>query len=330
MRYTKFSHYVLLVLIPIVSLGCQSSRVFQDDRDVYSFALIGDMPYGPGGVAKFENLIADINSDGALQWVVHAGDIKTGGTPCSDEFLEDRVALFRRFTKPFFIIPGDNEWTDCHRGTAGQFDPLERLAAIRKLFYPEPNLSPGKTKLNIETQASEDAYSMYPEHVRWERGDVLFANLHIVGSNNGMAPFEGRTDAHDEEVTLRMQASIEWMQDTFKLAAQKGSVGLFLMIHANPQFGENNEAFAPFLKALERETIAYGLPVLLAHGDSHYFRIDKPLVHSNTGQRIENFTRVETFGAGDIHWLRIVVDPHDVNVFSIRQEIVTLNRENHQ
>ena len=152
----------------------------------------------------------------------------------------------------------------------------------------------------------------------------------MVGSNNGMAPFNGRTEAHDEEVSSRMEASIQWMQDTFKLATQKGSVGLFLMIHANPQFGENNASFAPFLEALEREVIAYELPVLLAHGDSHYFRIDKPLVHTDTGRRLENFTRVETFGAGDIHWLRVIVDPNDVNVFSIRQEIVTLNRENHQ
>lgn len=322
--------YLMLILIPFLGLGCQSSRVLQDGGDVYSYALIGDMPYGPGGVSKFENLIADINNDPSVQWVVHAGDIKTGGTPCSDEFLEARVALFQRFEKPFIIIPGDNEWTDCHRETAGQFDPLERLAALRKLFYPEPGRSLGKTTLTTETQASEEAYRVYPEHVRWERGGVLFANLHVVGSNNGRAPFEGRTEVHDEEIASRMQASIQWMQDSFKLATQKGSVGLFLMIHANPQFGENNAAFTPFLKALEREVIAYGLPVLFAHGDSHYFRIDKPLVHTVTGQRIENFTRVETFGAGDIHWLRIIVDPGDVNVFSIRQEIVTQNRENHQ
>lgn len=297
---------------------------------MYSYALIGDMPYGPEGVTKFENLITDINDDPTVQWVVHAGDIKTGGTPCTDEFLEDRLALFQRFTKPFIITPGDNEWTDCHRETAGQFDPLERLTVFRSLFYPEPGLSLGKSKLKTETQASDDGYSLYPEHLRWERGRVHFASLHVVGSNNGMAPFEGRTEAHDEEVESRMQASIQWMQDTFKRATQNGSVGVFLMIHANPQFGENNASFAPFLKALEREVIAYGLPVLFAHGDSHYFRIDKPLVHSITRQRIENFTRVETFGAGDIHWLRIRVDPNDVNVFSIRQEIVTLNRENHQ
>ena len=117
-----------------MSLGCQSSRSLEGGQDVFSYALIGDMPYGSEGVTKFENLITDINNEPTVQWVVHAEDIKTGGTPCTDEFLGEPVALFQRFTKPFIIIPGDNEWTDCHRETAGQFDPLERLAVLRNLF----------------------------------------------------------------------------------------------------------------------------------------------------------------------------------------------------
>lgn len=42
-------------------------------------------------------------------------------------------------------------------------------------------------------------------------------------------------------------------------------------------------------------TIAFGKPVAYVHGDSHYFRIDKPLLDAN-GIRALNFTRVETFG----------------------------------
>ena len=32
-----------------------------------------------------------------------------------------------------------------------------------------------------------------------------------------------------------------------------------------------------FLQALEQEVVRFGRPVALAHGDSHYFRVDKPL-----------------------------------------------------
>jgi hypothetical protein len=64
---------------------------------------------------------------------------------------------------------------------------------------------------------------------------------------------------------------------------------------------------------------------VLVHGDSHYFRIDKPLVGTRTGRRIEHFTRVETFGENDNHWLHVTVEPGSPNVFVFDQRIVTLN-----
>lgn len=83
---------------------------------------------------------------------------------------------------------------------------------------------------------------------------------------------------------------------------------------------------------LETEVIAYGKPVLFLHGDTHYFRVDKPLFRTgetsqgDRGRQIENFTRVEIFGFPDAHWLRIAVDPRDASVFSFKQEIVRSNR----
>jgi hypothetical protein len=67
------------------------------------------------------------------------------------------------------------------------------------------------------------------------------------------------------------------------------------------------------------------------HGDSHYCRIDKPLLDAK-GQRLENFTRVETFGDhqengdNDVHWLRVDVDPGSREVFSYQEQIVPANR----
>ena len=68
----------------------------------------------------------------------------------------------------------------------------------------------------------------------------------------------------------------------------------------------------------------YGKPVVLAVGDTHIFRIDKPMYDDK--QVVENFTRVETFGDGQIHWVRVVVDPSNREVFSFRQEIIPENR----
>ena len=78
-------------------------------------------------------------------------------------------------------------------------------------------------------------------------------------------------------------------------------------------------------------SIAFGRPVAYVHGDSHYFRIDKPLLNAQ-GQRLENFTRVETFGDNqangnnDVHWLKVLVDPDSREVFAYQPQIVPANR----
>ena len=314
--------------------ACSSSRTLSTVKEEgFSFALIGDMPYAERDSVKFGQLVQDINSDQAVEWVLHVGDIKTGNTSCSDAYLEGRFLMFQQFEDPFIFIPGDNEWTDCHRRDAGQFKPLSRLRKLRALFYPEPGLSLGQRTMPLETQASTPGYEEFPEHVRWVRDDIVFVGLHIVGSSNGMAPFTGRTTDDDAESRRRMEAAIQWMREGFEVASALQSPGIFVMIHANPGFPAYQipgaPAFKSFRDALEQETIRFGQPVLLAHGDSHYFRIDKPLVGTASQRRIENFTRVETFGAGDIHWIRVSVDPSDVNVFSLRQEIVPGNIESH-
>ena len=67
------------------------------------------------------------------------------------------------------------------------------------------------------------------------------------------------------------------------------------------------------------------------HGDSHYFHVDKPLLDSQ-GRRLENFTRVETFGDNqgnsnnDVHWVKALVDPHSHEVFAFQAQIVPANR----
>ena len=87
--------------------------------------------------------------------------------------------------------------------------------------------------------------------------------------------------------------------------------------------------FAEFREALRRETIAFENPVVLVHGDSHYFRIDKPLYaeEGSDKNRVLNFTRVETFGDDDVHRLRFTIDTSDPDVFSFQPEIVEENVE---
>ena len=55
-------------------------------------------------------------------------------------------------------------------------------------------------------------------------------------------------------------------------------------------------------------------------------------VSSSTGQRLENFTRVETFGNSaangnnDVHWIRVTVNPRSRDVFGYQAMMVPGNR----
>jgi hypothetical protein len=91
------------------------------------------------------------------------------------------------------------------------------------------------------------------------------------------------------------------------------------------------DGFQTYLLALRDEVIAFQRPVAYVNGDSHYFRVDRPFLDSQ-GRRLENFTRVETFGdnqgngTNDVHWLRVDVDPSSRDVFSYQAQIVPDNR----
>src|SRR6266542_2203533 len=91
-----------------------------------TFALLGDTPYGDAQRAQFPALVDAVNADPAIRFVLHAGDIKNGPSTCDDARFADLAALYDTFAHPFVLTPGDNEWTDCHRTTAGGYQPARR------------------------------------------------------------------------------------------------------------------------------------------------------------------------------------------------------------
>jgi hypothetical protein len=62
--------------------------------------------------------------------------------------------------------------------------------------------------------------------------------------------------------------------------------------------------------------------------------VDKPLLDA-TGNRLENFTRVETFGdnapngLNDVQWVKALVDPRSRDVFAFQPQIVPGNTVAH-
>ena len=290
----------------------------------FDFALIGDVPYDEMQRTNlFPNLIADLNR-ARPAFIVHNGDIKSGATPCTDDLFEACFRQFQTFRNPLVFLFGDNEWSDCGGSKTNAFVPEERLEKLRAIFT-KGDQSLGQRTITLTRQSEDKNFAAFRENVRWTRGRVVFAGLNVPGADNhfGTPEFAGRN-----------AANIAWIKDAFAVARRDNLRAVMLIMQANPQFDKaaTNKirlGFNEMLQVLEQETVAFGKPVVLVHGDTHYYRIDQPLYGAKSHRRIENFTRVETFGNPDSHWVRVTVDPRDPNVFTFRPQYVQKNLVNH-
>jgi hypothetical protein len=282
----------------------------------YSFAVVGDMPYFRYEREAVTEIIKETNGHD-LAFVLHVGDFKSGFDHCTDEFMHWTKRLFDSSRHALIYTPGDNDWTDCHRPSNGGYEPEERLNRLRQIFYADES-SHGQNRLRLERQSANPRFSDYRENVRWQRGPVLFVTLHIVGSGNNF----GRTPAGDAEHRRRNAANIAWLTESFELASRRLMRAIVITIHANPLFEvpETERArrgFNDFLRRLRAETIAFGKPVLLVHGDTHRYRVDKPMIDPKAHRPVENFTRVETFGTPFLGWVKVTVDTDRAELFVI-------------
>ena len=238
---------------------------------------MGDTPYSEGEVRRLESLIDELNAQ-PLAFVAHVGDITSGRGPCSDAWFEARKKQLARIRHPFILLPGDNDWTDCHRTG---FDPIERLQKWRSLFC----LS-GKQFLNLEMQAGP-----YCEHVRWEHEGVLFVALNVPGSNNNL----GRTSAMDAEHEQRMSAVFEWLDESIALAESRALAKVVVLMQADPFERHSPDGFERLRKVLATHASWLGDELVLVHGDSHIYKDDTPL---------PGLRRIEVWGSPVVAWLR--------------------------
>lgn len=316
----------LALVVSLLVVSCSPAT-----DSAHEFALFGDAPYEPASVAKVEALIQDVNSFPGLQWVIHVGDTKHGDQPCSDEFLRGRFDLYQAFALPLVFTPGDNDWFDCVGEAAGGFDDHERLAYLRRLYFPDPARTSGARSMAVRSQALEPDYQEFVENVLWVHGDVVYVTVHLIGLT--------RSSTDPEAAHRRLDAAIAWIHTAFSLAQEQGKAGVFIATQADPWIAwgvpavmarmcatclEPRPGLERLYPALIQESGAFGGQVVLAVGDTHIFRVDKPL-YRDDGSLVENFTRVETFGEPNIHWVRVTVNPGARELFSFHQEMVPGN-----
>ncbi len=184
------------------------------------------------------------------------------------------------------------------------------------------------------------------ENRRWTHRGVTYVTLNVQGSCNNLCD----TAPDPAEWAARNNANIAWLRESFRHAAARQSAAIMIVAQANPGWNATDltraplrdpktlaetdgqpDGFQQYLIALRAEVIAFRRPVAHVHGDSHDHRIDRPFLDAQ-GRRLENFTRVETFGDNqadgnnDVHWLKVTVDPRSREVFSYHAQVVPANR----
>ncbi len=324
----------------------------------YTIGPWGDLPYSDlQATTGVPNLIADMN-ESDIEFSINDGDLKVGSgvpgsttpTTCSDAMYAQALGYLNSLQKPGMLTPGDNDWTDCDRPANGGFNSLERLDYERALFFSTP-FSLGRQRLRQEVQSTPNCLGVSGptacvENRRWTFKDVIYATLNVQGSCNNLCD----TNPNSAEYAARNAANIAWLKQAFAAAKTNGSSAVMLISQANPGFDAFDATRAPlrdprtlvetdgqpdgfhdFLVAVRNAVADFRRPVAYVHGDSHYFRIDKPLLDAQ-GRRLENFTRLETFGDNpangnnDVNWVKVLVDPASRDVFAFQPQIVPANR----
>jgi hypothetical protein len=343
----KLSMVAAAVLI-IATVSAYRVNAAGDGRSPYAIGLWGDLPYSSTqATVGVPNLIADMNSQ-KLAFTVHDGDLKSGSSECTDAVYIQGLGYLNSLKGAAMFTPGDNDWTDCDR-VAG-YSSRAQLDKERAVFFSTP-FSQGQHPMKEEVQSTPlclgvNGPTPCVENRRWNFRGVTYVTLNVQGSCNNLCDVGPDPD----EYAARNAANIAWLQDTFAQAKALNSAGIMIIAQADPGFDGSDVTRAPlrdpktlaetdgqpdgfqdYLVALRDQVVAFQRPVVYVHGDSHYLRIDKPFQNA-LGQRLENFTRVETFGdhqengTNDVHWLKVLVDARTREVFSYQEQIVPGNR----
>ena len=321
----------LIAMVLFGALGAQA----QTTPKSFSFGLWGDMPYKKAGDdAKLPAVLQSINRSD-IAFSIYDGDIKDGSSKCTDDVYADALKMFATMVKPVVYVPGD-----CHRINNGGYDGLERLSYIRKVMFPTLN-SLGQSTMALDHQGKLG--EKFVENIRFVHGGVVFVGINQPGSNNNLIRSEkecknksardnAQCDASNAEYLERDSANVSWMQASFAAAKAQNAVGLVVVTQGDPGFDwpetedvdESTDpafsGFRNFMSKLVEQTEQYTGQVLFVHGDTHFFKLDKPM-YSPT-KLLPNFTRLQTFGSPSLHWVRVVVEPASANVFTVHPVIV--------
>ena len=252
------------------------------------------------------------------EFSIHVGDI-WGATLCIKERCEEIRETFRLFDHPVVYTPGDNEWTDCSRTSYGGFEPQTRLVLLREVFFSSDDTQ-GAHSMKVVRQSTVSPFEEYSENARWLHENVLFFTLNISGSENDFV-YDDSTqlkEAHD-----RNEANIAWLRDGFRIARENNLPGVVIAFHAEMfpnEYAEGGRrtSYMPIIRELQLAADRFPNPILLIHGDTHAFIVDRPFaqqVSETEPLQRGHVVRLEVFGSPEIRAVQVSVDTESRHLF---------------
>jgi Big-like domain-containing protein/K319-like protein/IPT/TIG domain-containing protein len=223
----------LVVLAGVPTLG------WATDQPI-TFSVTGDVPYGDSEVPVFQGQVNSHNVYSPSDFFVHLGDVFSGSESCA-EFRYSRVAdIMHQLTVPAYVIPGDNETTDCANPGQGFQLWTQYFQGFENAFCGVPTTT---------RQASR------PENFTFLKDGVLFVGINLVGGTN------------DTQIMLDDAA---WT--TQQLQTYQSSVRAAVIFAQAGPGGNHSTFFTPFVQA----AASFAKPILYIHGDGHVWLQDRP------------------------------------------------------
>lgn len=283
----------LILATSILLFGCDADHPItiqnaQDPEPSKSteFIVIGDMPYNDEENAMLtapDGVLFKAIQAANPPVLIHFGDLKGGGVPCTDEILlAQRDQLAALLPHKTVYTPGDNDWTDCDRDFLDpNFDELERLEFLRQNFYQNVDLSDG-----IDGLVRQPGFV---ENARWVIDDLVFGTLHLPGTNNGRSDI-ARSDIDQalDAADSRDEFNAQWIEILF--ARAENAKGLVITYQADTyrpgqtedtelctqDNRQNCDGFKRTRDLIEQRAANHPTPVLVIHGDTNAFCFNKP------------------------------------------------------
>src|SRR5258707_7585396 len=106
----------------------------------------------------------------------------------------------------------------------------------------------------------------------------------------------------DAEARSLMAAVFALLEDSLQLAQRSNLAGILIFAQGDPDFEgkmrrKRSDGFTEFRSALRGLALRFGKPVLFVNGDTHLYKLDRPLADPAAREASRHLTRSVRFGS---------------------------------